>query len=326
MLAFQQDTLKPVITIACGQTGQVISTIEWEGDLTALPVSFDSQNEYLAVPLANWNAVFSYGSEHKLLVAKPKTGQVIGVYDLPHYVSQFCFRDDGMTLLSEHQLILGRVKYDSPVIEWTNHARDLPANTHTQLFRCGHLAGYVARPGGSDTAEFYHLSLETGDSKPLFRTEKGYLPIGLRGDRFVSEKSITRELPPWLQKLNEHVHSIARRYIIAPQVNSVRFQNIQTGEICQEMQFPSRSVDDYLTRRFAGTNTLAVVFKQDDHLGVEFYDIFPYWTTGRLILLSLASTLLIYVSFRFVYRTARGIGSRGRVTLQSHRFSAEAGW
>lgn len=326
LLAYQQDTLQPVITVASGQTGEVISTIRWEGDLTALPISFDSQNEYLAVPLANWNAAFRYGSEYKLLVAKPKTGQVVGVFDLPHYISQVYFHAEGMTLMTEHQLIVGRVKYDSPVIEWTNHAKDLPANTHMQLFRQDILAGYITRPGGSEAVQFHYLSLVTGDSTPRFQTDKGYLPIGLRGNMLVSEKSITRELPSWLQKLNERVHSIARRYLIAPQVNTVRFQDAQTGEICREMQFPFRNVDEYLTRRIAGTNIMAVVFKQDDHLGIEFYDIFPFWTDGKLTMLSLMITLLVYLLFRFVNSRTRGKRSRGIIMHQCHRFITEAGW
>lgn len=302
LLAYQQHALQPVITIASGTTGEKLSTIRWQGDLTAMSVFFHPQNKLIAIPLARWNAACHYDTEYKLLLADPATGQVLRVFNLPHVINQVHFRDNGMTLITENPLSIGRASYDASDMVWTRPADKHPATTHVQVFRQNNLAGYVARPGGTEPAEFHHLALTTGTSHLQFKLESEYIPIGLRGDMLVSEKYIPRNLPNWLQKLNERVHLLARRYVIAPQVNTVRFQDVATGEIRQEMQFPHRSIDEHLTRRIPGTTKFAAIFKQDDHLGIEFYDIFPFWTHGRLLLFSLGITLLLHSLFMMLKR------------------------
>ncbi len=289
LLVYQQDVLQPIITVANGKDGRRISQIRWVEDLTALPVHIDPHNELIVVPLAVWDGQYQYGVTRMLLLANLKTGEVLGKYDVAEPVSHVLFQEKGIVLIDNANHV-GHLSVGSPSITWK------PGEAATQQGR-QHVyysntkgAGFYSKTNNEDTGEFRLLKDDAWT--PAFTLEKGYQPVGLRGDLLVSEKYTPRELPGWLHKINEQCSSLLGRYLVSPMVYALRYQDATTGKLLTEHRFEQRKGNEYVMHRTSGSTRLATVSLEQDHLSVEFVDVFPCWTTRTIALLALVLTLL----------------------------------
>jgi len=280
-LVYQQDALVPSITIVDGTDGRTISQIRWEEDLTALPVHIDPHNELIVIPLARWDAKYQYGTNSKLLVANVKTGRILGQYEMSHNISHVRFQENQIVLIDSADN-MGHLVAGSPAISW----KPMQRGRQHFLYANAKGAGFFSKPNNDEAGEFQLLSDAACASGSRFTLEKGYLPVGLRGDMLVSEKYKPRELPGWLQKINDRLSSLCGRYLVSPLIHVLRYQDAATGEQLIEHQYEERNMNGYVLHRAAGATRLTTIALEEDHLGVVFYELFPFWNVWKIALLA----------------------------------------
>jgi len=286
LLAYQQDVLEPTVTVVDSRTGQVISRIRWEGDLSPLPIHIDPNNELVVIPLASWNAQFQYGPTQKLLLANLKTGQVLGNYTTPMSINHVQFRDEGI-LLVNHVNQLAHLAVGAPSIDWKPQEQ---VSGQLQFLQArGTTAGFYSRTSNEEPGQFRLLTTE-GSTKPIL-LEKDFIPVGLQSRMLVSEKYTQPQLPAWVIKLNEYSIAWLGYYLVSPLIHELRFQDAITGEMLARHGFEQRNVINYAAHRYTGSTRLAIMQIEKDHVTVNLYDLFPRFTFSTILLLAVAATL-----------------------------------
>jgi hypothetical protein len=303
LLVYQHDVMKPNITVVDGNTGQALNQIHWDEDYTALPVFFHPQNELLVIPLAKWNAHYNYGATRKLLLANPKTGQMLGTYELSHFVNQVQFHGDRLLLLDNGNSV-GRITIGSPELVWTSNQAIFPQGINYYWLQDGRTQGVVTRSTGAE-AEFRLLSRDGLSKDPQYTLDSGFSPRAIQGSILISEKQTNCELHTWVQQMNERFQSWFGQYFIPPVVCTVRYQDVHTGEFLTDVRFDQRHVFEFTSRRVYGSTRLASIYVDKDKLAVAFQSLFPMWTTRRIGLLAVMLTLLIAI-------VVRGVSTRRR--------------
>lgn len=298
LLVYQQDVMKPNITVVDGNTGQALHQIHWDEDYTAMPVFFHPQNELLVIPLARWDAHHNYAATRKLLVANLKTGQTLGTYEHSQYVNQVQFHGERLVLLDNANSI-GQLTLGSPELVWTNHDTIFPLGINYYWLQDGRTQGVVTRLAGAEP-EFRLLNSEGLSKRTQFALDCGFGPLAIQGKMLISEKRINRELHPWVQQLNERFQSLFGHYFIPPVVCTVRFQDVNTGEFLNDVRYDQRHHFEFTSRRVYGSTRLASIYVDKDKLAVAFQTLFPVWTTKRIAMLAMCITAMVGLGLRSV--------------------------
>lgn len=298
ILVYQHDVLQPVITVVDGKEGRPISQIRWKEDLTALPVHIDPLNELIVIPLAHWNAQYQYGAVRKLLVANLKTGEILGKYDSPWPVNHVRFLGKNLVVIDSANNV-GRMNVNSSVITWKQFEETRQQSRQFFLHVNAERAGYFSRVNNDETGEFQQVANGPVAIENRFTLQKGYVPLGLRGRMLVSEKNTVRELPGWIQKINERFAALFGHYLVSPLEYAIRYQDASTGELLAEHRLELRTQVNYATHRESGAIRLAAISLDQDHLCVEFRDVFSLWTFKTIAILAGALTFLVYCLARW---------------------------
>jgi hypothetical protein len=295
ILAYQEEVLKPVVTLVDTRSGKLITQIRWEGDYTALPVHFHPTQPLVAIPLARWDGNYSYGSQRRLLVANTATGVIIGQYDHEKWINEIRFSDNGLEIVCEPHV--GKITFGEPDVVWKSYADAVGPSGHQQFFVSD---GLISRGLRQIAGERTEMVLEEGRLR--WRLEENYLPVGLRGEMFVSEHYTVRQLAPWMVTLNQKLHETLGCYVLSPVSVQTRYQDARTGSLVYELHHEPRTPDEASSIRIAGEQHLSLVFLRNKELVVKVFELFPFWTTGKLIALAGVITL-VYPAWRWRRRS-----------------------
>ncbi|MFT3880285.1 MAG: hypothetical protein QM703_11565 [Gemmatales bacterium] len=296
LLVYQQDVLQPVITVTDAGSGNIISQIRWNEALSPLSVHMDPQNDLIAIPLGSWDVQYHYGTQLKLLVARLKTGQILGQYDLARSITHVRFQKQGLVLIDNSDRI-GYLAIGTPTIDWKPISYDEQANQRRLFVENAQMAGFFIQKSPTEVGEFQLLDGEGGTKS--FPVEPGFNPIGLRGDMLVSEKYVPRTLPGWLNVINERCNSFFGRYLVSPEMYEIRYQDTITGEVLTSHRFVRRAAWKYSSHRVSGATTLAEIAVGQDGLSVDFHEIFPFWTFNMVATLAVGLMLVASGIMRF---------------------------
>ncbi|HQR44263.1 MAG TPA: hypothetical protein PLX97_16320, partial [Gemmatales bacterium] len=181
----------------------------------------------------------------------------------------------------------------SQAIAWKVNEELQQPGVHHHLMSNEQATGYFTRKNGDDAGEFRLLSRDGTVTTNRHTMDKGFMPVGLRGGMLVSEKHTSREFPEWVQKLNEQFNTLCGRYAVSPLTYTMRYQDMATGALLTEFRSEPRNMNDYATRYNAGESRLAAIFIDQDHLRVEFSEVFPFWTSWSIALLAMAVTTVL---------------------------------
>jgi hypothetical protein len=285
-LAYQENVLKPVVTLVDPGTGQTISQVQWEGDYTALPVHFHPTRPLVAIPLARWDGNRSYSHQRRLLVADTVTGAILGQFEHENWINQVHFSEDGLVILSEPHV--GTITFGYPNIAWKSYAEAIGPSGHQQFFLSeGLINRCVRRAAGERTDVVLDLSQQR------WQLDDSFLPVGLRGDMFVSEQHHDRRLPSWMITVNQKVLELLGCYLLSPITVRTRYQDARTGKLRYELQQDPGTPEEAASLRIAGKRHLTLVYLREKGLVVKVFTVSPFWTTWKLVAFAIMLTVAL---------------------------------